>query len=482
MLAGGQRCRGVICRSGRVRFRLRPCLGRSGGVELGRGPRRLFLLYSHFDGQRLDRLGACGGFGGRLGLEALSILLRIDRRLFGDGARGRVGRRLRFVGYGAGGRAGRRLRFVSDGFDFRLFRALLRIGGSSICADRRLLPRNSGGFCVGGGGRRGGPDLRLLRLGLRLCGGRLGGGKGRLLRGSSWRGLGGGGGFAASVGFGLPFLRLRRDWRLTCSNGLRLARLCAQIALIGFSGRPHFCLGQQRMVKCNGGQIMRRDDDLLADPGHPPELGGECGGQPYATMRGRMPRHHAEMHRDSRPGDPLHERHRRAGINIGSMESFAADDAENAFGRRMSRDPCRDRRTDDEATVIVNRHMLIGDRGDEEQRSLELGSLGLGLARRRCAGLVGRRQGGFFSSNMALRSGDATALARRLYATRAFAAPKKEALRHGRRAPSAKRRDGACGQSHRRKKPGARTRWQAHIPLQTSFDRIRSKMSFLFNR
>ncbi len=183
------------------------------------------------------------------------------------------------------------------------------------------------------------------------------------------------------------------------------------------------------MFEFDRSHVVRRDDDSLADPGHPPELGGECGGEPDAAMRGRMAWHHAKMHGDAGPGDPLHERHRRAGIDIGAMETLAADDAENALGRRMSWNPCRDRRTDDKAVVIIDRHALVGDRGDEEQRPLELWRIGLGFARRR-AGLVGLRRRRFLCSNMA-RSRDTPRLSRRRRSRCALAAPKEKALRHG---------------------------------------------------
>ena len=55
-----------------------------------------------------------------------------------------------------------------------------------------------------------------------------------------------------------------------------------------------------------------------------------------AAMRGRVTDILAFMHSDARPGDALHERHRRITVDVRAVENLFLDDAEDAEGCRMS--------------------------------------------------------------------------------------------------------------------------------------------------
>src|SRR5690242_875142 len=71
---------------------------------------------------------------------------------------------------------------------------------------------------------------------------------------------------------------------------------------------------------------------------------------------------------DAGPGDPLHEGHRRAAVEIGFVVALLVDDAEHAHRRRMPRYSGRDRRVNDMRSVAVEVELLLVDRNDDLQR------------------------------------------------------------------------------------------------------------------
>src|SRR4029077_16929823 len=130
--------------------------------------------------------------------------------------------------------------------------------------------------------------------------------------------------------------------------------------------------------------FLRRDDDALADLGHPPKFGGQPGGEPDATVRGRMTGNDAEMHGDARPCDALQERHRGVRVDIRAMVSLGADYGEPPLGRRMAEHASRNRRAVDEPVVIVYGAALVSDRNNSKQRPLAV--IDFGALRPWCRG------------------------------------------------------------------------------------------------
>ena len=80
------------------------------------------------------------------------------------------------------------------------------------------------------------------------------------------------------------------------------------------------------------------------------------------------------MHRDTRPGDALHERHRRTAIDVGVVHLVLLDDAEHAHRRRMPLHARRHRAFGEEAVGIVDPDLLLVDRDRDDQGSLRLGA------------------------------------------------------------------------------------------------------------
>src|SRR5262249_42241019 len=91
-------------------------------------------------------------------------------------------------------------------------------------------------------------------------------------------------------------------------------------------GRWLQCRYRQEPV-CKGYRcdLVRRDDDALADLGETPQaLRGACR-QTDAAMRSGVARYYAQVHRDAGPGDALHVRHRRTAVDVRAVVAFAAD-------------------------------------------------------------------------------------------------------------------------------------------------------------
>src|SRR5580658_4634226 len=99
---------------------------------------------------------------------------------------------------------------------------------------------------------------------------------------------------------------------------------------------------------------------------------------------------------DAGPGDALHERHRRAAVDIGAVEALLADNAEYPGRRRQSGHAGGDQRFGDFRTVGIEVELLLIDGNDDLHRTFRqhaerfladvFGFLGLGLVPdpRRC--------------------------------------------------------------------------------------------------
>src|SRR5262249_42741119 len=103
------------------------------------------------------------------------------------------------------------------------------------------------------------------------------------------------------------------------------------------------------------------DDDAHAELGDAPHLPGERAREADAAVRCRRVRDHAFVHGDTRPGDPLHEIHRRVVIDIGAVPAILLDDAEHPGRRRMAWHPGRDARMRDGFTVGIEGEPLLVD-------------------------------------------------------------------------------------------------------------------------
>ena len=138
--------------------------------------------------------------------------------------------------------------------------------------------------------------------------------------------------------------------------------------------RRDLLLGEQGMRKPGRGYFAWRDDDPRAHLGPVPHPGGERHRHADAAMRRRIARQHAGMHRDARPGDPLHERHRRAAIDVGMVQLVLLNDAEDAHRRRMALHARGDRRFREKSVGVVDLQVLPLDRDRDDQRALRLGA------------------------------------------------------------------------------------------------------------
>src|SRR3984893_2230524 len=195
-------------------------------------------------------------------------------------------------------------------------------------------------------------------------------------------GLDGRGRLGHSLGPELLGVLMRIDQRRLGGGEGRLRRVGSR--LVGFRLNPHLWRGQQWMREFDRRHFLRRDDDALADLGQSPKFGGEPGGEPDATVRGRMTGNDAEMHGDARPCDALHERHRCGRVDIRAMVSLAADYGEHALGRRMAEHASRNRRAVDEPVLIVYGDALVSDRNNSKQRPLAV--IDFGALRPWCRG------------------------------------------------------------------------------------------------
>ena len=100
-------------------------------------------------------------------------------------------------------------------------------------------------------------------------------------------------------------------------------------------------------------------------------------------MRGRIARNDAGVHGDARPGDALHQRHGRAGVDVRVVPAFLADDAEHARRRAVPGLAGRYARARDAAGGVVDGDVLVGQRDDDIDRLLGPGLLGFLLGRSR---------------------------------------------------------------------------------------------------
>ena len=86
-------------------------------------------------------------------------------------------------------------------------------------------------------------------------------------------------------------------------------------------------------------------------------------------MGGRMARHHALVHGDTRPGDALHERHRRAAVDVRMVVAVLLDHAEDAHRRGVPGHARRHRPRHDGRSVVIDGDVLAADRDHDDQRT-----------------------------------------------------------------------------------------------------------------
>ena len=127
--------------------------------------------------------------------------------------------------------------------------------------------------------------------------------------------------------------------------------------------------GEPRMRDRAGDDLVLRDDHARADPGDAPQALRELARQPDAAVRGRIAGQPAFMHRDARPGDPLHIGHRRGAVEVRAVMQVLLDHAEHALRRRVAGHAGRDRRLRERLTIGVQRQPLLLDRDDDVQRA-----------------------------------------------------------------------------------------------------------------
>ena len=126
------------------------------------------------------------------------------------------------------------------------------------------------------------------------------------------------------------------DQRRTGGAARRMRRVEGGRRCVGLRLNQHLRGRQQWVREFGRRHLLRRNDDALADLGQSPKLDGEPGGKPDTAVRSRMAGHDSKMHGDARPRDTLHERHGGGGVNIRAVESFAADDGEDAPWRQVA--------------------------------------------------------------------------------------------------------------------------------------------------
>ena len=117
---------------------------------------------------------------------------------------------------------------------------------------------------------------------------------------------------------------------------------------------------------------MRGDHHALTDLSETPHALRGAGRETDAAMRGGVARHDAQVHGHTRPGDPLHERHRRAAVDVGAVIPLTADDAEDARRRTVARHPSRDLGARHQTAAVVDGNVLVGDREDGKERARRL--------------------------------------------------------------------------------------------------------------
>ena len=90
---------------------------------------------------------------------------------------------------------------------------------------------------------------------------------------------------------------------------------------------------------------------------------------PDAAVRRRMAQIHALVQGDARPGDALHEGHRRIAVNIRVMEAILLDDAEHAHRSRMLGHAGRNGRIRHLHAVAIEMEALLIDGDENLQRT-----------------------------------------------------------------------------------------------------------------
>ena len=93
---------------------------------------------------------------------------------------------------------------------------------------------------------------------------------------------------------------------------------------------------QMRIGELDRFQVRSRDDHAHAEPGQAVQPDRKIVRHADAAMRCRMADIFALMQRHARPGDALHEGHRRVAVDIGTVEDLLLDDAEHAERRRQA--------------------------------------------------------------------------------------------------------------------------------------------------
>src|SRR6476661_3812649 len=84
------------------------------------------------------------------------------------------------------------------------------------------------------------------------------------------------------------------------------------------------------------------------------------------------------MQRNAGPGDPLHVRHRRSTVDVGTVPFVLRDNAEDPEWGRVRWRPCRDRGLRDRSILAEQRDLLPIDRHNEVVRPLRWRRVKLG--------------------------------------------------------------------------------------------------------
>lgn len=114
--------------------------------------------------------------------------------------------------------------------------------------------------------------------------------------------------------------------------------------------------------------VLPADDHALVPLGNAEHALGEFVGQPDAAVRGGITRQNALMHGDPRPGDPLHEWHRRIAVEVRMMHALLADNREQPSRRRVAGPAGRNRRSRIKAIARIDGDVLAVQRDDEKHR------------------------------------------------------------------------------------------------------------------
>ena len=127
-------------------------------------------------------------------------------------------------------------------------------------------------------------------------------------------------------------------------------------------------LEERGMGELDGGHVVAHDDHAHAGLGQVEQLLGEPVGHADATMRGGASRQHAGVQGDARPRDALHERHLGIVVEVGVVLAVLLQDREDAGRGLVAGLAGGDRRAQDLAVGVVDRHMLAAERHDRQDR------------------------------------------------------------------------------------------------------------------